>query len=409
MSNSGGKQTVPPTLGAVDGDAAPPLPPAPAVHRQLSPSIHSIRKPALSMHDCEDTILGPWRYIMANPGKNVRSRLIDAFQAWLSVPAPAIRVIKEIVGYLHNASLLIDDIEDNSRLRRGRPVAHKIYGLPNTLNCANYIYFMALERCHTAAATAGLDAAAARVAQQKALDVFVREMLNLHRGQGLDILWREQAQCPTEAEYKAMVLDKTGGLFRVAVGLMQALSPAAAAAAAAAGGGGADTPADGGAAGAGGAKGPDGAAAAARDYTPLVNALALYFQIRDDYMNLASAAYHRNKDFCEDITEGKFSFPVVHSLHNNGGDRKLLLILKQRTEDEDLKRCAIECMKATRSFRYTLAELRRIKAVILDEIAKLGGNVRLEKVVQLLEAGLAEASAENKDAAPLPVAVDPPK
>ena len=112
------------------------------------------------------------------------------------MPAPAIRVIKEIVGYLHNASLLIDDIEDNSRLRRGRPVAHKIYGLPNTLNCANYIYFMALERCHTAAATAGLDAAAARVAQQKALDVFVREMLNLHRGQGLDILWREQAQCP---------------------------------------------------------------------------------------------------------------------------------------------------------------------------------------------------------------------
>ena len=53
------------------------------------------------------------------------------------------------------------------------------------------------------------------------MDVFVRELLNLHRGQGQDILWRDQLRCPTEAEYTRMVLDKTGGLFRLAVGLMQ--------------------------------------------------------------------------------------------------------------------------------------------------------------------------------------------
>ena len=42
---------------------------------------------------------------------------------------------------LHNASLLIDDIQDNSKLRRGVPVAHNIYGVPLTINAANYIYF----------------------------------------------------------------------------------------------------------------------------------------------------------------------------------------------------------------------------------------------------------------------------
>lgn len=56
---------------------------------------------------------------------------------------------------LHTSSLLhyplspcsnssIDDIEDNSSLRRGFPVAHSIYGVPQTLNCANYMYFCAL-------------------------------------------------------------------------------------------------------------------------------------------------------------------------------------------------------------------------------------------------------------------------
>lgn len=58
---------------------------------------------------------------------------------------------------LHTSSLLfdfqslralthssIDDIEDNSSLRRGFPVAHLVYGVPQTINCANYLYFCAL-------------------------------------------------------------------------------------------------------------------------------------------------------------------------------------------------------------------------------------------------------------------------
>ena len=40
----------------------------------------------------------------------------------------------------------IDDIEDNSKLRRGNPVAHSIYGVAQTINSANYMYFLALEK-----------------------------------------------------------------------------------------------------------------------------------------------------------------------------------------------------------------------------------------------------------------------
>lgn len=52
------------------------------------------------------------------------------------------------MGDLHNSSLLIDDIEDNSKLRRGIPVAHTIFGVPTVINCANYVFFLALEKCH---------------------------------------------------------------------------------------------------------------------------------------------------------------------------------------------------------------------------------------------------------------------
>lgn len=39
----------------------------------------------------------------------------------------------------------IDDVEDDSVLRRGAPAAHHIYGTPQTINCANYVYFLALK------------------------------------------------------------------------------------------------------------------------------------------------------------------------------------------------------------------------------------------------------------------------
>ena len=47
---------------------------------------------------------------------------------------------------LHNASLLLDDIEDGSELRRGAPTAHKVFGEALTINSANYLYFVALEK-----------------------------------------------------------------------------------------------------------------------------------------------------------------------------------------------------------------------------------------------------------------------
>ena len=152
-------------------------------------------------HARDQTLLEVYDYINQVPGKDVRGRLIDAFNAWLRIPADTIGVIKAIITELHNASLLVDDIEDNSTLRRGIPVAHSIYGVPTTINSANYVYFLALERCH-------------QLGNPAAMNIFVHELLNLHRGQGQDILWRDNLRCPTEEEYRRMVLASPDGLRR---------------------------------------------------------------------------------------------------------------------------------------------------------------------------------------------------
>lgn len=55
----------------------------------------------------------------------------------------------------------------------------------------------------------------------KALMVFTEELLNLHRGQGMELFWRDTLTCPSEADYFEMISNKTGGLYRLALKLMQ--------------------------------------------------------------------------------------------------------------------------------------------------------------------------------------------
>lgn len=177
--------------------------------------------------------------------------------------------------YCFLCSFRIDDIEDNSILRRGIPVAHSIYGVASTINAANYALFLALEKV-------------LKLEHPEATHVYNEQILELHRGQGMEIYWRDNFHCPTETEYKLMTIRKTGGLFMLAIRLMQLFSENK------------------------------------KDFTRLTAILGLYFQIRDDYCNLSLKEYSENKSFCEDLTEGKFSFPIIHAIQNEGQDHQVL-------------------------------------------------------------------------------------
>lgn len=129
-----------------------------------------------------------------------------------------------------------------------------------------------------------------------------------------------------------------------------------------------------------------------RDCVPLVNILGILFQIRDDYLNLCSPSYTTNKGLCEDLTEGKFSFPIIHSIRSNPSNLQLLNILKQKTTDEQVKQYAVKYMESTGSFEYckkvlkTLAE--RARKLVIEVDSHDGGSVedgKGAKVLYILE------------------------
>ncbi|PGH08551.1 geranylgeranyl pyrophosphate synthase [Blastomyces parvus] len=273
----------------------------------------------------EKILLGPYDYMVQQPGKDIRRQFIAAFNRWLNVPEESIAIITKVVAMLHTASLLVDDVEDSSNLRRGVPVAHNIFGTAQTINSANYVYFLALEEVQ-------------KLKNPNVINIYVKELLNLHRGQGMDVFWRDTLTCPTEEDYLEMVGNKTGGLFRLAIKLMQAESDSGI------------------------------------DCVALVNLMGLIFQICDDYLNLSNSTYSKNKGPCEDLTEGKFSFPIIHSIRSQPDNLQLINILKQKTTDEEVKRYAVNYMESTGSFAYTrktVMQLRDKALFLIDELEKL--------------------------------------
>ena len=174
-------------------------------------------------------------------------------------------------------------------------------------------------------------------------------MLELHHGQGMEIWWRDNFVSPSEDEYRQMVLKKCGGLFNLGVRLMQLFAPAK----------------------------------IRHEYSfdRLCELLSLFFQIRDDYCNLASKEYTTNKSFCEDLTEGKFSFPILHAVNTRDTDTRIIHILKQRTLDLDLKRYCVELLHEFGSMEYTRQTCRKLAKQIYDEIERLGGNTYLETLI----------------------------
>ncbi|KAJ6109480.1 Phyllocladan-16-alpha-ol synthase [Penicillium sp. IBT 16267x] len=285
----------------------------------------------------EQILLGPFEYLETLPGKNLRSAFIQAFNNWLQVPPKQLEIVEKVISMLHTASLLVDDIEDNSQLRRGQPVAHSIFGAAQTFNSGNYVYFLALQEIQ-------------KLNSPRAIEIYVDALIHLHRGQGMDVFWRDSLICPTEEEYLNMVSNKTGALFCLAIELLQIGSTVKV------------------------------------DLVPLVRLFGIIFQICDDYLNLKSSSYLQKKGLCEDLTEGKFSFPIIHSIRSNPANRQLINVLKQKPQDEDLKRYAVAYMESTNTFEYTRDFVSSLKVEALEMIGDLekqglGENIAIRKIL----------------------------
>lgn len=175
-----------------------------------------------------------------------------------------------MVEMAHNGSLIVDDIEDKSVERRGKPAVHLLYGEDLSINAGNLMYFNATALVRGQNMDDSL--------RYRILDAYCDSLRRLHFGQGLDIQWHnDHKNVPDVPVYLQMCRFKTGALARFAAYVGTLL-------------GGADkTLCD----------------KAAESWEKA----GVGFQILDDVKNLTTG--NPGKQRGDDIVEGKKSLPVI--------------------------------------------------------------------------------------------------
>jgi len=177
------------------------------------------------------------------------------------------------VELLHNMTLIHDDIEDKSELRRGKPCLHKIYGIPSAINAGDAMLIkvfeianssrIPVERCH------------------KLVTCIARRAFEITWGQAYEFnLWKRNDF--SEEDVVRLLRSKTG-----------ALTGLATEAGAIAGGGRDD------------------------EITAMGNfgeTIGVAFQIIDDVLNLVGEEKEYGKEIGGDIREGKKTIMVAHLL-----------------------------------------------------------------------------------------------
>ena len=185
--------------------------------------------------------------------------------------------ISPLVECIHTASLIHDDIEDSSDMRRGKPAAYITYGLDTALNAGSWLYFQAPTCIDSLDADEGT--------KLRLYSLYAKETRRLHLGQAMDIAWHRDISCvPGTEEYLAMVQCKTGTLASLAAKAGTSL-----------------------------ATGDMQTVTKAGEIAAKIGA---GFQIIDDVINLTFGNPGKRRG--DDIVEGKKSLPVLLFLHKKG-------------------------------------------------------------------------------------------
>jgi len=159
-------------------------------------------------------LVGPTQEFLSRPGKELRAALVRA--GWLLAGGDATTMPERlglVVELLHAGSLVIDDVEDDSKQRRGGPALHHIFGVPLAINTGSWMYFWALaELAHI-----GLPPNAELAAYRSACSTLVR----CHQGQALDLAVRisELSLADVPNVVAATTRLKTGALCAFATSL----------------------------------------------------------------------------------------------------------------------------------------------------------------------------------------------
>ena len=294
--------------------------------------------------DMQTYLYQPLAEFSANSGKRHRPLICELACLAVGGKAELAHSAASAIEHFHTAALIHDDIADDSLLRRGKPCLHLTVGVGLAINTGD----LALSQ------VTGLvleDKSLEDSMKVRVLDELVKMTTRTIEGQALDLGWARDGRFDiTIEDYLLMATHKTAfysGGTPLAVGAI--------------------------------------VGGASEEQTEALRAFGiatgLAFQIQDDLLNLVGEQSVTNKDFRNDITEGKRTMMVVHAILNSEDADELVQILQAKTTDPDVLERAVQIMQESGSLDFAR---NHASAIVSQAKAELSANLPNSKHLDLL-------------------------
>ena len=277
------------------------------------------------------------RYIISAGGKRLRPALLLLVSGALGLQSTHRHTLAAVVEFIHTATLLHDDVVDESTLRRGRQTANEVFGNAASVLVGDFLYSRAFQMM-------------VDVGQMRVMEVLAEATNVIAEGEVLQLMNMHDADLD-EAAYLRVIRSKTAKLFEASSQLAAVI---------------ADAPAE--------------VEAACAEYG---QALGTAFQVIDDVLDYDGDAVEMGKNVGDDLREGKATLPLILAMKRGTVEQASIIRAAIETGSTEELTTVVDIVRSTGALegaRQAAADEARRAIAAAD---KLPVNEYRESLLQL--------------------------
>ena len=249
------------------------------------------------------------QYIIAAGGKRLRPALLLLMSKAIGFEGPQRHPMAAVVEFIHTATLLHDDVVDESTLRRGRPTANQSFGNPASVLVGDFLYSRAFQMM-------------VESGQMRVMEVLAEATNVIAEGEVLQLMNTHDASL-SEDDYFLVIRSKTAKLFEASARLAPILA--------------------------------NSVAATEQACATYGQALGTAFQVVDDLLDYAGDSTDFGKNLGDDLREGKITLPLILAMQNGSPEQSQTIRNAIETGDLQALQQIVSIVRSTGALEATQA------------------------------------------------------
>ncbi|MCK4492425.1 MAG: polyprenyl synthetase family protein [Methylococcales bacterium] len=277
-------------------------------------------------------------YIIDSGGKRLRPMVLLLAAKALNETNEHHITLATVIEFLHTATLLHDDVIDESNMRRGKESTNVVWGNSASVLVGDFLYSNAFHMM-------------IRTRNFEVMEIVSQTTSELTEGEILQLLNCHNPET-TEAQYLAVIIRKTAILFKAAARLAAIMSNAT-----------------------------------TKETQGLMNYgqhLGIAFQLIDDALDYtAKSSEELGKNLGDDLAEGKPTLPLIYAIKQASSEKSQVIINAIKTGSRDSFKAVYEVVKSTHAIEDTLQRADEEAEKAIMALSVLKDSVYKEALISL--------------------------